>query len=133
MNLEVAPDPDQYDDYYYEIEDENSLVHLPDAMVKPIIGDIKEAKFTLTNLQQFHGKSLFCSGSNNLNSPNEVKIEFVEDQDNYFLEEWTAWTSCSNTNPSNTVTRSRQMPNDNAALQERFCRCSDIKPLPSPR
>ena len=136
MNLEVAPDPYQYDygDYYHETEDEKTSFHLPDAFVKPVIGDIKEAKFTLTNLQQFYGKSLICSGSNNITSPNEVWIEYVQDQ-NYFLGEWSEWTSCSALNPniSNTVSRSRKMPNNKAAFQERYCRCSDVKPLPSPR
>ena len=96
------------------------------------MGDIKEARFTLTYPQKYNGKSFHCSGSNDQISPNSVKIETVTGQ-NYFIKEWTEWTSCNEANSSNTVIRSRTMANDTDVQQKRYCRCSDAKPLPSPR
>lgn len=102
-----------------------------DPIIKPIMGDIKEAKFILNSPQKYDGKKIFCS-ANNGQSSHSVTIDYVRHKE-YFINEWTQWSSCKNVNSSNTVTRRRKMANDEFVDQKRYCRCSDVKPIPSPR
>ena len=94
-----------------------------------VAGDIKVAIFELENPILYLNKSFLCRSSVTI-SPNHVFIKRVDD---YFLSEWSEWSSCSNVNNKELVARTRKMADGSLYAQSRYCRCSDLDKLPSPR
>ena len=125
---------------YHKGDIEMNLVHMDEwdevkiraIEVNEVMGDIKVARFVLRNPQQFDGESFFCQGSNGLSSPNEAVIEKVYDKE-YFTSEWSEWSKCNDIKNNELAFRTRRKANGEVPLQSRYCRCSDLKELPSPR
>ena len=107
-------------------------VEVPAIEVNEVMGDIKVATFVLKNPRQFNGQSFFCEGSNGLSSPNEAVIEQVSGND-YFTSEWSEWSKCNDVKGGEMAFRERRKADGNPIMQSRYCRCSDLKDLPSPR
>lgn len=107
-------------------------VEIPATEVSEVMGDIKVAKFVLTNPKQFNGQSFYCEGSNGLSSANEAVIEQVSGN-NYFTGEWSEWSKCNDIKSKEMAFRTRKKADGGEILQSRYCRCSDLKELPSPR
>ena len=107
-------------------------VDVPATEVNEVMGDIKVATFVLKNPKQFNGQSFFCEGSNGLSSPNEAVIEQVSGN-NYFTSEWSEWSKCEDVKNKEMAFRTRRKGHGNPIMQSRYCRCSDLKELPSPR
>ena len=77
--------------------------------------------------------SFECSTENgSYTSPNVVTIKEVSDN-SHFISEWTEWSKCSDVKNKTMTFRTRRAANGNEAMQSRYCRCSDLKELPSPR
>ena len=98
-----------------------------------VLGDIKEATFNLRNPGQFAGKSFYCSGSNGNDSPNILNINEASPKENYFTSSWTEWSKCNDVKNNELVFRSRMKSDGTSIFQNRYCRCSDLQVLPSPR
>lgn len=89
------------------------------------------AKFVIEDFRQFQNEHLYCKGPNELLSPNKVVIERVSAD--YFISEWSEWSKCNDVNTKELVVRTRHMAKGNLYSESRYCRCNDLKQLPSPR
>ena len=115
-----------------QITDYDDGIELSAKEVSEVMGDIKVATFVLQNPKQYYGQSFYCSANNDLSSPNEALIQQASGQD-YYISEWSEWTKCDDVKNKELVFRNRRKGNGKEALQSRYCRCSDLKELPSPR
>ena len=94
-------------------------------------GDIKQVKFSV-NSPKF-GANVSCvsslAGVQSLNS-----LEILEAGANSWAE-WAEWSKCDGEPQKSRVwrSRSRLSSQGRTQVQERFCRCSDLKDLPRPR
>ena len=122
-------DYDENDTYTQQFLD----IEIQAEEVTEVMDDIKVARFVLKNPKQYHENSFECSAANgSYTSPNVVTIKEVSDDD-YFISEWTEWSKCSDVNNKTMTFRTRTAANGNESMQSRYCRCSDLKELPSPR
>lgn len=103
------------------------------------MGDIAIAKFVLPDPKRFDGQELLCINmANGLVSPNNASIKFISDG-NYQIGEWSEWSKdCYDVMNETKVFRKRMMNNTGnngveVEVQSRYCRCSDLHELPSPR
>ena len=128
----------KYNEIDYDENDTYTQHQLPNIEIQAeevteVMDDIKVARFVLKNPKQYHENSFECSAANgSYTSPNVVTIKEVSDDD-YFISEWTEWSKCSNVKNKTMTFRTRRAANGNEAMQSRYCRCSDLKELPSPR
>ena len=92
-----------------------------------VVNDMKIVKFVLENPYEKLGK-YYCKNSNGIESSDVLDIS--ESQDTW--TSWTPWSKCTNVQVEK-VTRSRNSSSGQTEIQNRFCRCSDLKELPRPR
>lgn len=111
-----------------QVNDEESVT-LPEDVNK-VVGDIHVARFVLENPKQYYGQKFYCYESNGFTSPNDVSIQKASGND-YFVGEWSEWAGC--TDVKHKTNRTRTKGNGEKIFQKRYCRCSDLKELPSPR
>ena len=114
-------------------DDEYDEVEIPAFSTTEVLGDIKEATFYLRNPSKFAGKRFYCSGSNGKDSTNTLNINKASPNVNYFISSWTEWSKCEDVKNNELVFRSRMKSDGTRILQDRYCRCSDLQVLPSPR
>ena len=105
---------------------------LPAVDIKEIMADIREARFILKDPLQYRNTEFHCVEDARQHISNSIVIR-EEIGENYFVTEWSEWSRCSDLNQTSQVYRRRKKSNDNSVEEERYCKCSDIRPLPSPR
>ena len=115
----------QSDDYGEETEFEASDII--------DMGNIKAARFVIDNPKQFDGKVFYCKGNDDYFSANEAGVKVTSDSHDYFVSQWSEWSKCEDMNGNNTVSRHRKRGDGSNVEQTRYCRCSDLSELPSPR
>ena len=102
--------------------------------VDTVIDNIKVARFELNNPEQLaliRDLRLYCGdGDREFESPNDVHIQ-NSPNDDYFTSEWSEWARCNDV--TDRTNRSRSKANGEEVWQSRYCTCSLLKELPSPR
>ena len=98
------------------------------AEVDEYMGDIKVARFVITKSSNLQGQNLSCS-ADTTESPNVVEILPAKHSETYLVGQWGNWSVCE----EEKVYRSRFTNYGESVQQERYCRCTDFKELPSPR
>ena len=96
------------------------------------MADIREARFILKDPLQYRDHEFHCVEDTMQRISNSIVVREVS-YENYFVTEWSEWSRCDDLNQTSQVYRSRKKSNDITVVQERYCKCSDIRPLPSPR
>ena len=109
---------------------DEETIEIQAADVSEVMGDIKAVTFNLT--RDNVGQDFYCVTDDGLHSPNTAPVKDFGG-DNYFVTEWSEWTKCSDVGNKILVNRRRRLGNDKHAIQSRYCRCSDLEVLPSPR
>ena len=110
-------------------EDNNDGFELQRAEIEEFMGDIKVARFVIPNSYDIKDQSFFCSANNTLDSPNVVQILPAQQNETFLVGQWGNWTICE----EGKVYRSKLTNKGESVQQERYCRCTDFKELPSPR
>ena len=121
---------EDYLEYDYENNDDSqaSIEFLPAEVHTK--GTVLEARFVIEDVNDYVDHTFYCTDENgSKTSPNQLKLT----SSIHYHSEWSSWSSCHNVG-KDLVTRNRTISNkNNPMVQSRYCRCSDLAILPSPR
>ena len=113
-------------------DDFDNGIQIAPKEVAEVLGNIKVATFVLQNPIQYFDQTFFCLGSDGVSSSNKAEIKSASGLD-YYISEWSQWARCNDMKDKESTYRIRRKADGNEVLQSRYCRCSDLKELPSPR
>ena len=127
LRLKLSEDYLEYD-YGNDADSQTSIEFSPVEVYTK--GTILEAKFVIEDATNYTDHTFYCTDENwSKTSPNQFKLM----SSIHHFSEWSSWSSCHNVG-KDMVTRNRTISNRaNPMVQSRYCRCSDLAVLPSPR